>query len=299
MIGSVALPGRHASHTREIVRGARSFAALFAVTAVSTQGDNLVISATLGSDALGFYSRAYKLMALPANMFGDAIDTVLFPVILRSRDDRDSISRGTHLATMLLSLVLFPVSALSVVLGGMAVEVLLGAQWHDAATTFQILAVGMFFRVATKPFTSILRGLGRQRSLTVAVSLYAIGIVGAAVIGSQWGIETVAAGVVLVLVAYFVGIVIMATRVLEQPALPMLLVSASGLPGALVSGAVAFAVSSATSDLSTVPRLVVSAACGAVPAVLVFLLPRPRRSVRSLVGMRRGSDVEDADAASA
>ena len=294
--GTVTLPGRRASHTREVVHGTRTFATLFAVSAVSTQGDNLIVSARLGSDALGFYSRAYKLMALPANMFGDAIDTVLFPVIIRARDDRGAVFRGTQLATSLLSLVIFPVSALSIVLGGLVVEVLLGSQWLAAVTTFQILAIGMFFRIAAKPLGTVLRGLGHQRALTAATACYAAGIVAAAVIGCRWGIEGVAVGVVVVLVVYFVGLAVLTMRLLEQPVVPMLAVALIGLPGALVCGLVAYGVSSATSGLPTLPRLIVSAAAGAIPAALVFLHPRPRASVRSLISMRGASGASAADA---
>gem|GEM_PF-2968108 len=294
----VELPGRGGSHTREILRGTQTFSTLFAVSSASTQGDNLVVAGTLGSDALGFYSRAYKLMALPANMIGDTIDTVLFPVILRSRDDEDAIARGISLATLLLSLTLLPLSALSIVLGPLVVEVLLGPQWLPAVATFQVLAAGMYFRVATKPFAAALRGLGRQRWLTIAVGGYAIGVVAAAFIGGRWGIEAVAVGVVIVLAGYFVVIVVMAMRVLGRSAMPMFGVAATGLPASAVCGLVAFGVSSLLDGWPIFVRLAISAVVGFVPALLVFLLPRPRRSVRSLLAMRRSPDDGGSDGSS-
>ena len=287
VLGRVALPGRGGSHTREIAREARTFSLLFAVSSASTQGDNLVVAGTLGNEALGFYSRAYKLMALPANMLGDAIDTVLFPVILGSRDDKVAVARGVRLATLLLSLTLVPISAISVVLGELVVSVLLGSQWLAAVATFQVLAAGMYFRVATKPLSAVLRGLGHQRALTGAVGAYAVGVVGAALLGGRWGIEAVAVGVVVVLVAYFLVITVMVTRVLGTSIMSMLGVAAAGLPGSLVAALVAYLVSIAIADSGDFVRLAVSTTAGLVPPALIFLLPGPRRSVRSLLALRR------------
>ncbi len=289
VLGTVIVPNHRSPHTRALVGRTWSFSTLFAAGLVSTQGDNLVVAATLGSDALGFYSRAYKLMALPAYMIGDIIDTVLYPVILRSRDDLDAVAGGLRLATTLSSVVLLPVSAVAVVLGDLIIKVLLGPQWTAAVATFQILAAGMYFRVAVKPFEVAMRGLGRQRTLTVAVAACAVGVVVAALIGGQWSIEIVAAGVVSVLSLYFVLVVVLAARIIGRASLPMLATATVGLPAALICAAVALLVSNLLDGMSNFPRLVVAVVAGLAPALVSFLFPGTRRSLRTLTEVRRGA----------
>lgn len=286
--GRLELPGRGHGYDREVARASVSFSALSAVGAASVQGDNLVVAATLGDEALGYYSRAYRLMSLPANMLGDAIDTVLFPVILKSRDDLGSVASGIRLASRLLSLTILPLSALSVVLGQEIVDVLLGRQWEAAGPVLQILAVGMYFRLGPKPLTAALRGLGRQNWLTGAVSAYAAGIVLAAVVGGQWGLKAVATGVVAVLGGYFVTVVVLTARAIGRPARELFAASATGLPSALAGAGLALLATVALGDATELVRLVVGGVVGLVPVVAAFAFPGPRGTVRTLLRMRKG-----------
>jgi hypothetical protein len=51
--------------------------------ALARQGDFIVVARWLGAASLGIYQRAYQFMAMPANIFGLALDKVLFPVMAK------------------------------------------------------------------------------------------------------------------------------------------------------------------------------------------------------------------------
>src|SRR3712207_7914024 len=57
---------------------------------VGLNGDNLVVTSTLGPTALGLYSRAYQLLVQPANLIGSVADKVLFPSLSRRSEEHTS-----------------------------------------------------------------------------------------------------------------------------------------------------------------------------------------------------------------
>jgi PST family polysaccharide transporter len=215
----------HASRGRWVqpVLGGPDAAELFAFScrlsgisasaAASQQGDNLVVSATLGSGPLGLYSRAFRLMALPANLFGDATDWVLLPVLSRVQGDRDRLARGLRQTTALLAVTVLPLSAAAWVLGEEVITVLLGERWSGAVNPFRILCLGMFLRVAYKPATVVLKATGHVRPLSRLMCGYAGLVVAGAVIGQGWGLAGVATGTVAAVAACYVGVTWWASRV--------------------------------------------------------------------------------------
>lgn len=285
----LVLPGR-GGETAQIVRRSTAFSAIFATSAAANQGDNLVVGGFLGTQALGLYSRAYRLMSFPANLFGDAVDTVLFPVSVRARDDLGAIYRGLVLGNQLLAVVLLPVSAVAAVLAEPFVELVLGSQWSGAVPAFRILCLGMFFRVAQKLFGATLRGLGYQAQLARILTVYAAAIVLFSLIGQRSGIEGVAVGVVLALVMNNVISCLAAVRRLGESPVELLVKVAMGLPVALASAAAAGASESVLAGGGPFVRVLVGSLAGCVPIALALLLPPYRRSVRTLLKMRHGQD---------
>ena len=62
---------------------------------VALYGDNTVVGNRMSSAALGAYKNAYQLAAVPAQLLGQVMDRVIFPVI--SRFQRDLRSRRQRL----------------------------------------------------------------------------------------------------------------------------------------------------------------------------------------------------------
>ena len=162
---------------------------------VALQGDNFVVGRWLGAEALGLYSRAYRFMAWPANIYGDAVQTVLFPVMSQVQNDMDRLATAYRRGISLMALVLMPLSVLSILLAPELVQGLLGPKWTGVIAPFQILSVGLFFRVAYKLTGSVANAVGAVYDHAWRKTLYAGLVVAAAFVGKQFGIAGVALGV--------------------------------------------------------------------------------------------------------
>jgi O-antigen/teichoic acid export membrane protein len=170
---------------------------------VALQGDNLVVGRWLGPAALGAYGRAYQLMAMPAALFADVLDTALFPAMAKVQDDAQRLTTAYRRGVSLVALVMLPASALSFVLAPELVYLLLGPRWSSAVAPFQVLALGMLFRSSYKMSDSICRATGAVYRRAWRQGVYGLLVVGGAWVGQHWGLSAVAWGVLGALIINF------------------------------------------------------------------------------------------------
>ncbi len=162
---------------------------------VALQGDNLVVGRWLGAAALGLYGRAYQLMVLPATLFGQVLDSVLFPAMAKVQDEPERLATAYRRGVALLGLLILPTSAATFMLAPELIQVFLGPAWRDAVVPFQILTVGMLFRTSYKMSDSLARATGAVYRRAWRQGVYAALVVGGAWIGQRWGITGVSYGV--------------------------------------------------------------------------------------------------------
>src|SRR5207237_9552888 len=81
------------------------------------QVDNLVVGRWLGATALGFYGRAYELMAGPPHLLGGAVDRVLFPAMARIQTDTRRLRGGYRRGGGVVGVILLPASLVLLVVG--------------------------------------------------------------------------------------------------------------------------------------------------------------------------------------
>ena len=93
------------------------------------QGDNFVVGRTLGADALGLYGRSYAMMSLPAQLFGQVANEVLFPAMASVQHDREKLRVAFRHSSAVLALLALPASIVVALLGDETVRVLLGPSW--------------------------------------------------------------------------------------------------------------------------------------------------------------------------
>jgi O-antigen/teichoic acid export membrane protein len=170
------------------------------------QGDNLVVGRVLGVVALGYYSRAFKLMMILVTYFATVTTRVLFPVMSRLQGDRERL-RATYLAgSAVLGLVSAPIGALMVVLAPEFVGLVLGPRWVPAILPFQILTAGIMFRNVYLMAYCLDGAVGAMRKRMLRDGIYALAVVGGSLIGTRFGLAGVATGVVVAIVLnYLVG----------------------------------------------------------------------------------------------
>ena len=182
--------------------GGFSIAKLLGYTA--TQVDYLVVAGTMNSAAVGLYGRAYQLVGMPAMLFGQVLERIMFPVYSRLQDDRQKAKDHYGHAVALSAFVMAPMSVLFVVLGPEIVRLILGPDWSEAVIPLQILACTILFRMGYKLNDSLTKatGLVYQRAFRLAV--YACAVAGGAFVGSAWGLAGVAVGVSLAIALNFI-----------------------------------------------------------------------------------------------
>jgi O-antigen/teichoic acid export membrane protein len=170
----------------------------------SLQGDNFVVGRLLGMESLGFYSRAYQLMALPALYVAQVLERVLFPVLAKEQSHTERLRRVYLSVLELLTLVSLPVGALFFFAGAPIVEVVFGDRWGEVVPVLSVLSFGVFFRTAYKCSDTVARSLGAVYQYAFQQGAYAVGVVIGSVVGaSLWGTLGVAAGVVAAVAANY------------------------------------------------------------------------------------------------
>src|SRR5437764_700628 len=112
------------------------------------QVDNLVVGRWLGATALGFYGRAYELMAGPPHLLGDAVDRVLFPAMASIQTDTRRLADAYRRGVALMGLIMLPASLVLFIVAPELILAMLGPRWTAVVTPFQILALGMFLRTS-------------------------------------------------------------------------------------------------------------------------------------------------------
>ncbi|KAA0565835.1 lipopolysaccharide biosynthesis protein [Bacillus sp. CH30_1T] len=171
---------------------------------LALQGDNLVVGRSLGSEALGIYGRIYQLMALPATLFGQVVDKVLFSAMAKIQTEQDRLKLVYKRGVVLVSMVAIPVSIFAFMFSGEIISVLLGNQWYEAKLPFQVLTIGIFFRTSYKISESVARSTGAVYRRAWRQAIYALAIIGGCVIGQFWGLIGIVISVNIALIINFI-----------------------------------------------------------------------------------------------
>jgi O-antigen/teichoic acid export membrane protein len=264
---------------RHILHFGTGFTMAKVLNYVAGQGDYFVIGRWMSADALGNYGRAYQLVGMPAQLIGQVMDRVLFPMMAKFQNDKprlaDSYRRGVELTTVLMA----PISGFAVVMAPEIIHTILGSQWDAVVDPFRVLVAGLVFRTGYKISDSLARSTGAVYKRAARQAVYAGLVVVGALIGKRWGITGVAWGV---LGAILVNYLAMAQLSLESTGLSWFAfarVHVRGAVLALATAAVAFALRSAfAADMNEV--VVLLATAGVVGGLLTIgVLCAPRLAV--------------------
>jgi len=217
--------------------GGMTLARLFSYGA--SQGDYFVVGRALGVEPLGVYTRAYRLMNLPANYLGRVLDSVLFPVMGKIQNQLPRLTRAYLTGVAMIGIVCAPAGILMVVMAPETVSVILGSQWTSAVVPFQLLALGVLPRVSYKIDNSLAKAMGAVYQRSARDALYAVAVVGGAIIGLRWGLPGVAVGVLGAVILNNVSAFRMSLRLLGCSFSEYVQAQLPGLVIALLTGLVA------------------------------------------------------------
>ncbi|MFT4084111.1 MAG: lipopolysaccharide biosynthesis protein [Nocardioides sp.] len=165
----------------------------------ATQMDNFVVGRCLGAAALGLYGRAYQLVQMPANLFGQVANEVLFPAMSAVQHEHAKLRRVFGLGTGLLAALALPVSLLAAVSSDALVRVLLGPEWLGLRTVFDVIIFGLLFRTTSKLADALMKARGAVYRRALRNLAFAAMVLLGAAIGQHWGLEGVGIGVLAAL----------------------------------------------------------------------------------------------------
>ncbi|MEM6395424.1 MAG: lipopolysaccharide biosynthesis protein [Bacteroidota bacterium] len=141
---------------------------------IALKGDYFIIGKYLGDAQLGFYSRAYGLMNAPNSIVGKVLNNVLFASFSKVQSDKSRLDKGIQIGMKGLFMFILPVSIWCFFLAEELVLALLGNQWKNVVIPFQVLTLGMVFRLGYKIGGSYLRGTGYVVQNSLVQILYAL-----------------------------------------------------------------------------------------------------------------------------
>lgn len=179
-------------HARELVSFGTYATGLSLMSLVNQRLDDVLIGTVLGARALGFYSVAYRILLILADLFVNVINAVALPVFSKLQSEAERARRALSETLSVLSAVAMPTFALTCVFAPLVVTVLFGHRWAPSAPVLRVLAIVGMFQAVNFVIQWYILAMGAKRA---ALSLNAVNaaanVVGFAV-AVHWGITAVA-----------------------------------------------------------------------------------------------------------
>lgn len=156
--------------------------------------DNLLIGRYLGSESLGWYDLAYRLMTFPMQAISAVFGKVMLPLYARLQDDMAQFRRAFIRVAGAIAFVTFPMMLGLLAAREAFVLAVFGAQWAPVIALLAVFAPIAALRSVQTTTGSIFMATGRT-GLQLAWGVVSnVLVIGAIVVGLQWGLQGVAIG---------------------------------------------------------------------------------------------------------
>ena len=185
---------------------------------IANTSDNLIVGATLGGRAVGLYGRAYQLMVLPSQYFGQVLDSVLFTAMSKKQDEPQTLGAVYRRGVVAIALVVTPLSAFLFFLAPEFIHVLLGRRqnWDPIIVPFKIFAFAMLFRTSYKMGDSLCRSSGIVFQRALRQFIFAVLVVAGTWIGHYQGIIGVTVGISVAIALNFLSMAQLSLKVTQM-----------------------------------------------------------------------------------
>ena len=254
--------------------------------------DNFLIGRFLGTEALGLYDLAYRLMTFPMQAISAVFGKVMLPYYAKAQDDLARFREGFMRAAVAISFVTFPL-----MLGLLAVRepfvlALFGVKWTPVIGLLALFAPLAALRSVLTTTGSIFLAMGRS-GLQLRWGVFSnLVVISGLAIGLQWGIMGVAAGFTIASLLLMYHNFAIPLRLIEMPVSQLV----AGLRTTTLCSVLMFAVIFAL-DLLLRGRLAPGALLGIYVAVgalsyilFTWLLNRPLlHAFLQTIGLRKQS----------
>jgi len=159
--------------------------------------DYLLIGRFLGSEALGYYTLAYKMMLIPVQKIGGVISNTFLPAFSQIKHNQKSIKKYYLKVLQLISLLTFPMMGGLFIVAPEFILSVYGENWIPVIILIQIFSITGALQSLGTTVGTVQLSQGRSdisfKWNLFAVSNFAIVMI----IGMNWGIIGVAVGVAI------------------------------------------------------------------------------------------------------
>jgi PST family polysaccharide transporter len=155
--------------------------------------DNMLIGRFWGSQALGFYAKAYQLLLLPLDQVSYPLTTVAVPALSRLNSEPERYRRAYLRILEKIALVTMPGIALMAVTADWVVAIVLGPKWAEAARIFKLLGLAGVVQPAANSIGWLFITQGRMRQMFKWSFVGTSITVASFIVGLPWGAVGVAA----------------------------------------------------------------------------------------------------------
>ncbi|MFD8633228.1 lipopolysaccharide biosynthesis protein [Streptomyces sp. NPDC059533] len=173
------------AHARELLRFGLPLAGASLLALAVVNVDTMLVGATVGDVALGFYVLAFNISGWPVRIISEAARRVTFAGFSRLAESPQALARGFSRA---LGVVVTGTVPLCVLLAGFAapaIELIYGSQWTAAAPALPwLMALGLI-RIGSELAYDCLIAVGQRRSLFLVQGLWLVALIPVLLAGAR------------------------------------------------------------------------------------------------------------------
>jgi PST family polysaccharide transporter len=163
-------------------------------------GDNFLIGRYAGTEALGAYSLAYKLMMVPLQTVASIACRISFPELSRLQERGEPLKERYLVLTRQIAILAFPIMAALAIYSDFLIATFFGTKWDNTPGLLAILAGAGLVQTAIFPVGQLYLIRGRPGLMFKVTAVMGVITVLAFVAGIPWGALGVAVAYVLVTV---------------------------------------------------------------------------------------------------
>lgn len=230
--------------SREIVRyfvtfGGQNFAGTYLMRVID-RIDDLWTQAYLGSEALGFYSRAFVFAGYPRELIARPINQVTRSTFAELKRDRLALSRAFFRSTALLIRAGFFLAGLLALLAPEMITLLLTEKWTPMVPVFQLMLVYSMLDPLRMTVSNLMVSQGDPlRPIPVRLLQLLLLVLGLLILGPRWGIEGVAMAVNFMVIIAVIVFFWQARRYVDYSLRRLFIIPGGALVAAFAGGVLA------------------------------------------------------------
>lgn len=262
--------------------------------------DNTLVGRYLGAAPLGAYALAYNVMYVPITRIASPLATVFSPAYARMQHDPDRLRLAWLRSKRVISCLLAPAFAVTIVVAPDLIPVVFGSKWHAAVVPTQLLSLAGLAQTLVGMHWAVLTALKKPGTLLRVNIVVSFVTIGAFVAGLPYGIVGVS--------AFYAGArwllipvdTFMTTRAISFPFGSALRAGADMLPLTIAAGAIGYGARlllveagvPAAARLVLVSALIVAVYAGFLRVVMPALFRELREGIGRQLSWRRSAKLD-------